>query len=62
MFIDASALTAIRTEEDGFIAFLERLEKTSVRLTSPLAVWETTVAVAQVFGRARRCRFSDSVM
>lgn len=48
MFIDASALTALLTDEDEARELLARLQQTGARLTSPLAVWETTVAVARV--------------
>ncbi len=47
MFIDASALTAMVAGEPEAAEFLARLEKSSRRVTSPVAVWETTVAVAR---------------
>jgi len=50
MFIDASALTALLTNEDEARELLARLQQTGTRLTSPLAVWETAVAVARVLG------------
>ena len=46
MFIDASALTALLTDEDEARELLARLQRTGTRLTSPLAVWEATVAMA----------------
>src|SRR5439155_11918896 len=48
MFIDASALTALLTDEDEARELLARLQQTETRLTSPLAVWEAAVAVARV--------------
>jgi ribonuclease VapC len=48
MFIDASALTALLTDEEEARELLARLQQTGTRLTSPLAVWETAVAVARV--------------
>lgn len=48
MFIDASALTALLTDEHEARELLARLQRTGTRLTSPLAVLETTVAVARV--------------
>jgi ribonuclease VapC len=48
MFIDASALTALLTDEDEARELLARLQQTGTRLTSPLAVWEAAVAVARV--------------
>src|SRR5215472_17235547 len=50
MFIDASALTALLTDEDEARELLARLQQTGTRLTSPLAVWEAAVAVARVLG------------
>lgn len=48
MFVDASALTAILTDEQDARELLARLQMTSKRVTSPLAVWETVIAVARV--------------
>lgn len=48
MFIDASALTALLTDEDEARELLARLQQSRTRLTSPLAVWEAAVAVARV--------------
>ena len=48
MFIDASALTALLTDEDEARELLARLQQTGTRLTSPLAVWEAVVAVTRV--------------
>lgn len=48
MFIDASALTALLTDENEARELLARLQGTRTRLTSPLAVWETAIAVACV--------------
>lgn len=47
MFIDASALTALMTDETEARELLSRLQRTNRRLTSPLAAWETAVAVAR---------------
>ena len=48
MFIDASALTALLTDEDEARELLARLQQTGTRLTSPLAVWEAVVAVGRL--------------
>ncbi len=48
MFVDASALTAMVAGEPEAAAFLARLEKSRRRVTSPIAVWETTVAIARL--------------
>ncbi|NBB65343.1 PIN domain-containing protein [Pseudomonas sp. ODNR1LW] len=47
MFVDASALTAILTGEADARDLSERLAAHELRLTSPMAVWETVVAVAR---------------
>jgi ribonuclease VapC len=48
MFVDASALTAILAKEPDAPGLVERLSRHTERTTSPLAVWETVVAVARV--------------
>lgn len=48
MFVDASALTAILTDERDARDLLARLEGEEKRLTSPLAIWETAIAVARI--------------
>lgn len=50
MFIDASALTALLADESDARELLARLSQSNTRLTSPLAVWEATIAVARVLG------------
>lgn len=50
MFIDASALTAILINEQDARELLARAQNYAVRLTSPLAIWETTIAVARRLG------------
>ncbi len=52
MFIEASALTAILTEEAGYQSILVRLRQATNRITSPLAVWETAVAISRVLDLA----------
>lgn len=63
MFIDASALTALLTDEDEARELLARLQQTGTRLTSPLAVWEAAVAVARcsTFRSPRRRRRSKAI-
>ena len=48
MFIDASALTALLADEDDARVLIARLTQSNIRLTSPLAVWEATIAIARV--------------
>lgn len=50
MFIDASALTALLTDEDDARELLARMARARTRLTSPLALWEAAIAVARVLG------------
>jgi ribonuclease VapC len=47
MFIDASALTAILLNEQDARELLARMQNYDIRITSPLAVWETVLAVAR---------------
>lgn len=47
MFIDASALTALLTDENDARELLSRMQQVPIRVTSPLAVWETVIAVAR---------------
>lgn len=48
MFIDASALVSLLTDEDEARELLARMQSDPRRLTSPAALWETTVSVARV--------------
>jgi ribonuclease VapC len=48
MFVDASALTAMLTNESDARELLARLQNAQTRQTSPLAVWETAIAVARI--------------
>lgn len=50
MFIDASALTAMLVDERDARELLARMQNYGHRITSPLAVWETVVAVARILG------------
>lgn len=54
MFVDASALTAILVREVGADELVARLEQVARRTTSPMAVWEASVAVARVLGMPPR--------
>ncbi|HEV7229492.1 type II toxin-antitoxin system VapC family toxin [Brevundimonas sp.] len=47
MFVDASALTAILTDEDDAAELYARMEAYPRRVTSPMAVWEATLAVTR---------------
>ncbi len=50
MHVDASALTAMLCGEDDAAALLARLQAHGSRKTTPLSVWETTLAVARILG------------
>ena len=47
MFVDASALVAILASEEDADVLLARLQQAEVRHTSPMAVWETSLALAR---------------
>ena len=48
MFVDASALVAMMTDEDDARVLAARLGRSAERVTSPVAVFEATAAVARV--------------
>jgi ribonuclease VapC len=50
VFVDASALTAMLTEEDDARALLTRLQAFPERFTSPLAIWEAAIALSRILG------------
>jgi ribonuclease VapC len=50
MFVDASALTAMLTDEHDAAELLARLQTHTERTTSPLAVWESVIAVSRILG------------
>src|SRR5690606_30287544 len=56
VFVDASALVAIIDKEPGWRGLVSKLEQADRRLTSPLAIWETTIATE----RLRACDFDDA--
>ncbi|HYC69223.1 type II toxin-antitoxin system VapC family toxin [Brevundimonas sp.] len=50
MFADASALTAILLKEPDEASLVARMQAHTLRVTSPLAVWETVMAVSRGLG------------
>lgn len=52
MFLDASALTALLTDEHDARELLARLQRAKTRVTSPLAIWEAAIAVARILNLA----------
>lgn len=52
MFVDASALTSMLAEETDGLELMARLQRAKVRMTSPVAAWEATVALARLTGKS----------
>ena len=52
MFVDASALTAMLGEEEDGVELMARMQRSRVRMTSPIALWEATIALARLTGRS----------
>ena len=50
MFADASALTAILLKEPDEASLVTRMQAYPLRVTSPMAVWETVMAVSRGLG------------
>src|SRR5689334_21047315 len=48
MFVDASAIVAMMTDENDARDLATRLETSKARLTSPIAMFEATAGVARV--------------
>jgi ribonuclease VapC len=53
MFVDASALAAILLREPEADAFLEKIERADIAVTSPIAVYETVLALMRETGLSR---------
>lgn len=50
MFVDASVLVAMMTNESDAGALSERLSAAVLRLTSPMALWEASIAYSRISG------------
>jgi len=50
MFIDASAIVAMMTNESDAEALSARLMAADSRMTSPMALWEASVAYSRILG------------
>lgn len=48
MFVDASAFCAMISGEEDAAALASRLRSASIRLTSPLSIWETAMNVSRI--------------
>jgi len=61
MFVDASAIVAMMTDEDQARTLAVRLESSATRLTSAVAVFEATAAVASILPKSLRAKNCGSV-
>jgi ribonuclease VapC len=50
MFLDASAICAIMIKEDDAEILLNKILSVETKLTSPMAIWEATLAVSSALG------------
>ncbi|MEP7452890.1 type II toxin-antitoxin system VapC family toxin [Phyllobacterium sp. SB3] len=50
MFIDASAMVAMMTDEDDARLLAARMQSSTNRITSPAAIWETAINIARILG------------
>lgn len=46
IFIDASAMVSMLALEEGFEALADRVDQADRRLTSAMAIWESTIALS----------------
>lgn len=51
MFLDASAIVAMMTDEEDAVLLAPRLDRAETRLTSAIAIYETTAALARLKGQ-----------
>ena len=59
MFVDASAIVAILTDEEEAQDLAEALEAASEPITSPIAVWEAAASVSRKTGRRADAELPD---
>ena len=59
MFVDASAIVAILTEEADAQALAEALEFAPQPITSPIAVWEAAASISRKTGRRADAELPD---
>lgn len=59
MFVDASALVAIVTREPDATVLVQRLEKALDPITSPMAIYETAMAIRRKLGGGTKEAKSD---
>lgn len=59
MFIDASAIVAMMADESEARLLAERLMSANLRTTSPIALWEASVAYSRIFGLEPKAALRD---
>ncbi len=59
MFVDASAIVAILTEEDDGQALAETLDAARSPVTSPIAVWEAAASISRKTRRTAESELPD---
>lgn len=59
MFVDASAIVAILTEEDDAQSLAEILDADRAPVTSPIAVWEAAASISRKTRRASESELQD---
>ena len=59
MFVDASAIVSILTEEEDAESLAGALDTAEERTTSPIAVWEAAASISRKTGRRAELELSD---
>jgi ribonuclease VapC len=59
VFVDASAIVAILTEEDDAQALAAALESATDAITSPIAVWEAAASISRKTGKRAANELAD---
>lgn len=59
MFIDASAIVAMMADENDAQFLADRLMTANSRMTSPMALWEASVAYSRIFGLEPKAALRD---
>lgn len=59
MFVDASAIVAILTEEDDARSLAEALDADRAPITSPIAIWEAAASISRKTRRGAEAELPD---
>ena len=59
MFVDASAIVSILTEEDDARQLASALDAAKEPITSPIAVWEAAASISRKTGRRAELELAD---